>query len=115
MASQFPPASELSVVDDGASTREALSAVFTLADYRVSGFADAETFLAAARGQSAEGRAARSARAGDAAGHGGVAFREKRTFLTARPAKAGTQSFLIVGFPLVRERAGCRHGPAVDI
>jgi two-component system response regulator FixJ len=55
MASQFSPASELFVVDDDASTREALSAVFTLAGYRVSVFADAETFLSAARGNPPKG------------------------------------------------------------
>lgn len=49
MASQILPTSELFIVDDDAATRDALSAVFTLAGYRVSVFADAETFLAAAR------------------------------------------------------------------
>jgi FixJ family two-component response regulator len=42
--------SDLFVVDDDASMRDALSAVFTLAGYRVSQFADADLFLAAARG-----------------------------------------------------------------
>ena len=41
--------SELFIVDDDQSTRDALSVVFTLAGYRVSLFADAERFLAAAR------------------------------------------------------------------
>ena len=49
MGSQFLPASDLFVVDDDAPTRDALSAVFSLAGYRVSVFADAGTFLAAAR------------------------------------------------------------------
>ncbi len=49
MASPFLPTSELFIVDDDATTRDTLSAVFTLAGYRVSVFADAETFLAAAR------------------------------------------------------------------
>ena len=49
MASQFLPTSDLFIVDDDATTRDALSVVFTLAGYRVSVFADAETFLAAAR------------------------------------------------------------------
>jgi two-component system, LuxR family, response regulator FixJ len=37
------------VVDDDVIIRDALSIVFTLAGYRVTGFADTETFLAAAR------------------------------------------------------------------
>lgn len=49
MASQFLPTSELFIVDDDTATRDALSVVFTLAGYRVNVFADAETFLAAAR------------------------------------------------------------------
>jgi FixJ family two-component response regulator len=49
MASQFLPASDLFIVDDDAATRDALSVVFTLAGYRVKVFADAESFLAAAR------------------------------------------------------------------
>jgi len=49
MGSQFLPVSDLFVVDDDAPTRDALSVVFTLAGYRVSIFADAETFLAVAR------------------------------------------------------------------
>ena len=46
MASQ---SSDLFIVDDDAMMRDALSVVFTLAGYRVTGFVDAETFLAAAR------------------------------------------------------------------
>lgn len=49
MASQVLPTSELFVVDDDATTRDALSVVFTLAGYRVSVFGDAEAFLSAAR------------------------------------------------------------------
>lgn len=49
MASQILPTSDLFVVDDDAMMRDALSIVFTLAGYRVTGFADAETFLATAR------------------------------------------------------------------
>lgn len=49
MASQILPMSELFIVDDDTPTRDALSAVFTLAGYRVSVFADAGTFLAVAR------------------------------------------------------------------
>lgn len=49
MGSQFLPTGDLFIVDDDAPTRDALSVVFTLAGYRVSVFADAETFLAAAR------------------------------------------------------------------
>lgn len=41
--------SDLFIVDDDAMMRDALSVVFTLAGYRVSVFADAETFLATAR------------------------------------------------------------------
>jgi len=55
MASQILPMSELFIVDDDAPTRDALSAVFTLAGYRVSVFADAGTFLAAARARSPSG------------------------------------------------------------
>ena len=40
---------ELFVVDDDVMIRDALSIIFTLAGYRVTGFADAESFLAAAR------------------------------------------------------------------
>jgi FixJ family two-component response regulator len=49
MAAQILPTRELFIVDDDAATRDVLSVVFTLADFRVSVFADAETFLAAAR------------------------------------------------------------------
>jgi two-component system response regulator FixJ len=49
MASAILPTSELFIVDDDAATRDTLSGVFGLAGYRVSVFADAETFLAAAR------------------------------------------------------------------
>jgi len=49
MASQILPTSELFIVDDDPAARETLSVVFTLAGYRVSVFADAESFLAAAR------------------------------------------------------------------
>ena len=55
MASQILPTSELFIVDDDAPTRDALSAVFTLAGYRVSVFADAATFLAAARAHTPSG------------------------------------------------------------
>ena len=49
MPLQDSPTDELFVVDDDAMMLDALSIVFTLAGYRVTGFADAETFLAAAR------------------------------------------------------------------
>ncbi len=49
MASQDLRQNELFVVDDDVMMRDALSIVFTLAGYRVTGFADTETFLAAAR------------------------------------------------------------------
>lgn len=49
MALQDIRTNELFVVDDDAMMRDALSVVFTLAGYRVTGFADSETFLAAAR------------------------------------------------------------------
>jgi DNA-binding response OmpR family regulator len=49
MGSQFLPTNDLFIADDDMATCEALSLVFTLAGYRVSVFADAETFLAAAR------------------------------------------------------------------
>jgi FixJ family two-component response regulator len=38
---------DLFIVDDDAMMRDALSVVFTLAGYRVTGFVDGETFLAA--------------------------------------------------------------------
>jgi FixJ family two-component response regulator len=49
MASQDLRQNELFVVDDDVMIRDALSIVFTLAGYRVTGFADTGTFLAAAR------------------------------------------------------------------
>jgi two-component system response regulator FixJ len=49
MPSQDLRTNELFIVDDDVMIREALSAIFTLAGYRVTGFADTETFLAAAR------------------------------------------------------------------
>jgi FixJ family two-component response regulator len=49
MGSQAVKTNELFVVDDDAMIRDALSIVFTLAGYRVTGFGDAGTFLAAAR------------------------------------------------------------------
>lgn len=42
---------DLFIVDDDSSTRDALSVVFTLAGYRVTAFAEATPFLAAARGK----------------------------------------------------------------
>jgi FixJ family two-component response regulator len=48
MASEILRTSDLFIVDDDAMMREALSVVFTLAGYRVSVFADAETFLTTA-------------------------------------------------------------------
>jgi two-component system, LuxR family, response regulator FixJ len=44
-----PDSSDLFIVDDDAMMRDALSLVFTLAGYRVTGFVDGETFLAVAR------------------------------------------------------------------
>jgi two-component system, LuxR family, response regulator FixJ len=41
--------SDLFIVDDDANVRDALSAVFTVAGYRVTRFAEGESFLAAAR------------------------------------------------------------------
>jgi FixJ family two-component response regulator len=49
MASQDLRQNELFVVDDDVMMRDALSIIFTLAGYRVTAFADAESFLAAAR------------------------------------------------------------------
>ena len=40
--------SDLFIVDDDAMMRDALSVVFTLAGYRVTGFVDGKTFLAVA-------------------------------------------------------------------
>jgi FixJ family two-component response regulator len=47
MVSAALPRFDLFIVDDDAMMRDALSAVFTLAGYRVSSFADAQTFLVA--------------------------------------------------------------------
>jgi two-component system response regulator FixJ len=49
MTSQYYSPSDLFIVDDDASTRDALSVVFTLAGYRVTVFGEAASFLAAAR------------------------------------------------------------------
>ncbi len=49
------PAGELFVVDDDDMIRDALSIVFTLAGYRVTDFADAASFLAAARNHAPAG------------------------------------------------------------
>jgi FixJ family two-component response regulator len=49
MPALISTSSDLFVVDDDATMRDALSVVFTLAGYRVGLFADAEPFLAAAR------------------------------------------------------------------
>jgi hypothetical protein len=46
---QAVPKTELFIVDDDVTTRDTLAARFTLAGFRVRGFADAETFLIAAR------------------------------------------------------------------
>lgn len=43
------PGGDLFIVDDDASTRDALSVVFTLAGYRSACFSDGESFLAVAR------------------------------------------------------------------
>ncbi|HEX3859694.1 MAG TPA: response regulator [Pseudolabrys sp.] len=43
------PTSELFIVDDDSATRDALSVVFTLAGYRIAGFAEGESFIAVAR------------------------------------------------------------------
>jgi two-component system, LuxR family, response regulator FixJ len=45
MPSAGLPSRELFIVDDDAMLRDALSVVFTLGGYRVTGFADAQTFL----------------------------------------------------------------------
>jgi two-component system response regulator FixJ len=55
MDSQFLPTNDLFIADDDVATCEALSIVFTHAGYRVTVFADAETFLAAARSQRPSG------------------------------------------------------------
>lgn len=49
MAFQVAPSSDIFIVDDDATVRDALSVVFTLAGYRVTSFADGEEFLAVAR------------------------------------------------------------------
>jgi two-component system response regulator FixJ len=46
---RFLPTSELFVVDNDASIRDGLSSAFALAGYHVVGFAEAKTFIAAAR------------------------------------------------------------------
>ena len=51
MSRQITPAHELFVVDDDSATREALSVVFTIAGYRVTAFADGESFIARVRDQ----------------------------------------------------------------
>ncbi len=43
------PTGELFIVDDDSATRDALSVVFTLAGYRIAGFAEGESFIATAR------------------------------------------------------------------
>lgn len=52
---QVLPTIDLFIVDDDSTMRDALSVMFKLAGYRVTGFADAETFLAAARSQAPAG------------------------------------------------------------
>ncbi|HYC18248.1 MAG TPA: response regulator [Pseudolabrys sp.] len=49
MPSAVLPSGELFIVDNDAMLRDALSVVFTLGGYRVTGFADAQTFLSAAQ------------------------------------------------------------------
>ncbi|HTQ83906.1 MAG TPA: response regulator [Pseudolabrys sp.] len=49
MARQVVPENELFIVDDDEAMREALTVVFTLAGYRVTVFADGESFIGAAR------------------------------------------------------------------
>ena len=49
MSRQIVPAHDLFIVDDDDMMREALSVVFTLAGYRVTVFADADSFLDAVR------------------------------------------------------------------
>ncbi len=50
MTAMLRHTSDLFIIDDDATMRDALSVVFTLAGYRVGLFAEAEPFLAAARG-----------------------------------------------------------------
>ena len=52
MASQVLSTGDLLIVDDDAMMRDALTMIFTLAGYRVTAFADAESFLVAARARS---------------------------------------------------------------
>jgi two-component system, LuxR family, response regulator FixJ len=49
MSLQRAPTSDLFIVDDDATVRDALSVVFTLAGYRVAVFADGGAFIAASR------------------------------------------------------------------
>ena len=49
MNEQIAPRGEIYIVDDDPSVRDALSVVFTLEGYRVTGFADSASFLEAAR------------------------------------------------------------------
>ena len=49
MAPYLASSSDIFVVDDDATVRDALSVVFTLAGYRVTMFSEGETFVAAAR------------------------------------------------------------------
>ena len=49
MSLELSPGRDIFVVDDDAGTRDALSVILTLAGYQVTGFADGETFVDAAR------------------------------------------------------------------
>src|SRR4051794_4427317 len=49
MTDQASPDSELYIVDDDASVRDLLSVLFTHEGYQVTGFAEGQSFLAAAR------------------------------------------------------------------
>jgi two-component system, LuxR family, response regulator FixJ len=49
MAQQIAPAGEIFIVDDDNAVRDALSLVFTLEGYHVTGFAEGNSFLLAAR------------------------------------------------------------------
>jgi two-component system response regulator FixJ len=51
MYPQIVPAHELFIVDDDETMRDALSVVFTLAGYRVTVFAEADSFIASVRGR----------------------------------------------------------------
>ena len=55
MASQHRQEIDVFIVDDDATMRDALSIIFSRAGYRVTGFADAETFLSAARNHTPAG------------------------------------------------------------